>query len=217
MTVLRDQPHTTEHAERYDQLTRTLFARIYPVIAKQILERTGIVRGTCVDIGSGPGPLTIALAHKSDLHIIALDRSQKMQLLLNKNVQTRDLGDRITPVLGDVHTIPFREGACDLVVSRGSYHFWSDLPVAFREIYRILKVGGSACIGGGYGSSEIRDAVMAQKKEMKYEHDNDSENPPGVRFRKYKPGEIETMLEAAGICGYRIINDESGFWMIFTR
>ena len=51
-----------EDAERYDQLTRTTYAQIYPVIAEQILERTRISRGICVDIGSGPGPLSIALA-----------------------------------------------------------------------------------------------------------------------------------------------------------
>ncbi len=204
-----------EDAERYDQLTRTTYAQIYPVIAEQILERTRISRGICVDIGSGPGPLSIALALKSDLHMIALDTSPKMQNLLWKNIRLRNLTERICPITGGVHTIPLQDGSCDLVVSRGSYHFWSDLPDAFTEIHRILKDGGIAYVGGGYGSAEIRDAINLKKKEEN--PDQDSVITPGMRFRKYGPGEIEDAIRAAIIGDYRIINDESGFWIIFSR
>lgn len=204
-----------EDADRYDNLTRSVFAQIYPVIASQILERTGIRQGTCVDIGSGPGPLSIALVLSSNLSIISLDTSAKMQSLLMKNVRLRNLSGRIHPIIGDVHRIPLTQGSCNLVVSRGSYHFWNDLPVAFKEIHRILMNGGLAYIGGGYGSLEIRNVVNMQKKEHSIECD--LETTPGVRFRKYGPGEIEDNIRSADIADYQIINDESGLWIIFSR
>ncbi len=206
---------TAKDAERYDKLTRTTYAQIYPVIASQILERTGICNGICVDIGSGPGPLSIALTLQSDLFMIALDTSPKMQKLLWKNSRLRDLTGQICPAIGDVHTIPLKSGSCDLVVSRGSYHFWNNLSGAFKEIYRVLKEGGIAYIGGGYGSSEIRDAINRQKQREMPEQE--SVITPGMRFRKYGPGEVEDAIRDASIDVYRIINDESGFWMVFSR
>ncbi|PWR71336.1 class I SAM-dependent methyltransferase [Methanospirillum lacunae] len=205
----------TEDADRYDNLTRSVFAQIYPVIASQILEKTGIRDGTCIDIGSGPGPLSMALVTSSNLSIMALDNSAKMQSLLMKNTKLQNLSGRIHPIIGDVHRIPLTHGSCDLVVSRGSYHFWRNLPIAFNEIRRVLRDGGLAYIGGGYGSSEIRNAVNQQKKENSSECD--METIPGVRFRKYGPGEIEDSIRSAGISEFRIINDESGFWIIFSK
>ncbi len=52
---------------QYDEPPRTYGFCIYPVIANQILERTGITRGACLDVGSGPAPLAIALAWISNL------------------------------------------------------------------------------------------------------------------------------------------------------
>ena len=83
---------------------------------------------------------------------MTLDSSPKMQSLVIQNIRSLDLDLRIIPLLGDVHAIPAGEETFDLVVSRGSYHFWNDLPAAFREIFRVLKPGGIAYIGGGYGS-----------------------------------------------------------------
>jgi hypothetical protein len=52
---------TGEDAQLYDTYARTTFARIFPVIANQILERTRITKGTCLDVGSGLALLAIAL------------------------------------------------------------------------------------------------------------------------------------------------------------
>lgn len=206
---------TPDNARQYDEYTRTSFAGIYPVIAGQILERTGITRGFCLDIGTGPAPLAIALAMGSDLSIAALDNSFEIQSLALRNIRTHRLEHRVFPVLGDVHLIPFGDETCDLVVSRGSYHFWRDLPGAFREILRVLQLGGRGYIGGGYGSSQVKEEVLAGRKERGIRDDPDC--PQRTRFKKFKPGEIEYSIETAGIRRYRIINDDSGFWMVFAK
>jgi len=206
--------NTAENAKQYDEFTRTSFSRIYPVIAGQILERTGITHGTCLDIGSGPAPLAIAVALRSYLHVIALDSSPNMQSFILRNVIARNMRERITPVLGDVHSIPLTRETCDLVISRGSYHFWHDFPGALREVHRILKSGGKAYIGGGYGSSSIRDEVLAKRKERGIVDDQDH---PRQRFRKFEASEIKSITEQARFGEYEIINDDSGFWMIFGK
>lgn len=206
---------TSHHARQYDTSTRTVFARIYPVIADLIIDRTGITRGTCLDVGSGPAPLAIALALRSDLQIMALDTSPTMQSLMVQNIRALNLDTRIVPLLCDVHTIPIADETCDLVVSRGSYHFWNDLSTAIREIYRVLKPGGTAHIGGGYGSLKIKNDVLARRKEQGIMYDSGCST--NTRFSKVGVGEIESSLITAGIRDHRIINDDSGFWILFHK
>jgi ubiquinone/menaquinone biosynthesis C-methylase UbiE len=206
---------TANDARQYDEFTRTTFARIYPVIANQIIDRTGITTGTCLDVGSGPAPLAIAIALLSDLHVTALDSSREMHAIALQNICARGLARRVIPLIGDVHAIPAGDGAFDLIVSRGSYHFWSDLPAAFREIYRVMKPGGAAYIGGGYGTTQIKAEVLAGRKERGIVDDPD--HPARTRFRKFRPGEIEAAIEVAGISKYHIISDDMGFWMILHK
>ncbi|MDD3407168.1 MAG: hypothetical protein PHP13_03705, partial [Methanomicrobium sp.] len=90
-----------------------------------------------------------------------------------------------------------------------------DFPLAIREICRVLKPSAKAYIGGGYGSSEIRDRVLASRKERGII--DDPVKPVRTRFRKFRQGEIEESIESAGVSDYIIINDDSGFWMIITK
>ncbi|WP_205013216.1 SAM-dependent methyltransferase, partial [Pseudomonas shirazica] len=78
-----------------DRIAKTIFAPIYPVIAEQILDRCGITRGRCLDIGSGPGSLGIALARSSDLVVTLLDSSLEALKIAEGNVRDAGLSDRI--------------------------------------------------------------------------------------------------------------------------
>jgi hypothetical protein len=44
-------------AQKFDRIARGVFAPVYPVIAGQIIARTGVTRGVCLDIGCGGGYL----------------------------------------------------------------------------------------------------------------------------------------------------------------
>ncbi|MCK9581434.1 MAG: class I SAM-dependent methyltransferase [Methanoregula sp.] len=204
-----------DEARQYDEYARTIFARVYPVIADQILERTGIIDGSCLEVGSGPALLGIALALLSDLRVTALDSSPKMQAIAYKNIQERCVEKLVIPVTGDVHAIPAADDMFCLVVSRGSYHSWDDLPSAFREIYRVLRPGGMAYVGGGYGSARLRDEVYANRKEHAILDFPGYALP--MRFHKFTVGEIQAALDTAGIRDYHIISDDSGFWILFKK
>jgi SAM-dependent methyltransferase len=206
---------TGDDARQYDEFSKTTLARIYPIIANQILERTGITNGACLDVGSGPAPLAMAIALLSDLRVTALDSSLEMYNLAQENIRSRCMEDRVIPVIGDVHAIPAADATFSLVISRGSFPFWKDLPTAFREIYRVLRPGGSAYIGGGYGNSRIRDEVRAGRKERGIADDPD--HSAATKFRTFLPGEAESSIESAGIRDYRIIDDDSGFWMVIRK
>ncbi len=143
--------------ERMDNLSKGIFKDIYPLIARQIIERCGIKKGICIDIGSGPGALAVALAKITDLNIYSLDISAEMHVIAKKNIEREGLIHRIFPVIGNVHQLPFSDNFADLIVSRGSMFFWKDKKTSFKEIYRVLRSGGRVYIGWGFGSAELKE------------------------------------------------------------
>jgi len=188
---------------------------VYPVVALQIIIRTGIRSGLCLDLGSGSASLAIALTRVSDLQIFAVDSSETTLSQVPGNIVALSLEDRIIPLLADVHMIPFGDEVCDLVVSRGSYHLWENLPAAMAEIYRILKTGGKAYVGGGYGSQNLRDRMYALRRRDTALDDSDLSGTS--TFYKYTEEEIRVALNDAGISKFHLINDESGFWMMIEK
>lgn len=202
----------SEGAGRMDRIAKTIFAPIYPVIAEQILDRCGITRGRCLDIGSGPGSLGIALARSSDLVVTLLDSSLEALKIAEGNVRDAGLSDRIYLLPGDVHDIPFPAGSIDLIVSRGSIFFWDDLARAFAEIHRVLAPGGKTYVGGGFGTAELRDSITEAMIKK---------NPDWKNFRDKNLG-ADNQARIAGVVRdlgipHRIINDDSGFWVLMEK
>lgn len=204
-----------DNALKMNDIAKTVFAPIYPVIAKNALAVTGISRGVCLELGSGPAMLSIAVARQTpDMELIAFDFSPDSGLIAMDNIREAQLADRIRTEAGDVHAMPFDDGCIDLIVSRGSMFFWKDLESAFREIYRVLAPGGATYIGGGFGSLDLREQVVAEMLKR---------NPAWDCYAKKKTdgdgtkrfGELFRQLGCAD--AYRIIDDETGFWVVLTK
>lgn len=202
-----------QKARSFDKIASTVFTPIYPVIAGQILERTGKRGGFALDLGSGPAHLAMAVAKQSDLRIFALDSSPMMLMVALEHIKTADLVRKVVPVLGDVHAIPFEDGTIDLVFSRGSWFFWEELYLGFQEIYRVLAPGGIAYIGGGFGNLKLKTKIFSIMKNK----DPDFEKGAQQRMEKNAPDRIRNELEKAGIRSYDLIQDESGFWAVLKR
>ena len=51
----------------------------------------------------------------------------------------------VTFVQGDVGKLTFADGSFDLVLSLNGFHAFPDKKAAYREIFRVLKPGGTFC------------------------------------------------------------------------
>jgi predicted RNA methylase len=80
--------------EGFDLIAREVFAPLYPVVAHQILCGTGVRRGRCLDVGTGPGLLGLALAQLTDLEVCLLDRDPEMLRLARRNVAASPLATK---------------------------------------------------------------------------------------------------------------------------
>jgi ubiquinone/menaquinone biosynthesis C-methylase UbiE len=192
------------NAEEFDWVARNIFAPVYPVIAGQIKEKTGISEGFCIDLGCGGGYLGIALAGITDMNILLLDESPEMISIARHNLAASGLERRVWAVTADVHSIPLADDTADLVVSRGSVFFWKDKGAAFREIRRVLKPGGRAYIGGGMGSSELMQEIGGEMKAM-----NRDLGMNGKSSEKM----YQEVLRSAGFVDFTVRRGDAGFWI----
>jgi ubiquinone/menaquinone biosynthesis C-methylase UbiE len=203
----------TQKAQRFNHLAKTALAPANPVIARQIKETCGIISGTAIDVGSGPALLAIELARITSLRIYAMDLSEAMHPIATENILNAGCSDRIFPVTGDAEKMPCPDASADLMVSRGAAFFWEEPAAAFRECRRVLKIGGKAFIGGGFGS----ESLLAEIKQTM-----DTIDPTwidGVRTRlgTEMADRFRDALGKAGIQDYEILHDSWQLWVIFGK
>jgi ubiquinone/menaquinone biosynthesis C-methylase UbiE len=200
------------NARQYNERTmKGLFRKIYPVIAGQAIARTGIHSGLCVDLGGGPGMLGICVAEASDMQVAIVDPLNECIELARENIAEHGLGHRVTAQLGHAEALPLPDALVDLVVSRGSIYFWEDQRQGLREIFRVLRPGGWAFVGGGFGTRELRDEILAEKAD-----DGEWNKARKERGNKHPPEHFRAMLAELAIDGVVDSGDE-GMWIVFRK
>jgi SAM-dependent methyltransferase len=131
----------------YDALSRLLLgpflARIAADVAAVAPEGARVL-----EVGCGPGRLSIRLARQHGLEVTGLDLDPAMIDRARANADRPGNSDQRRPsfVVGDVATLAFPDRSFDLVVSTLSMHHWADPTVGLAEIGRVLRPGGRALI-----------------------------------------------------------------------
>jgi ubiquinone/menaquinone biosynthesis C-methylase UbiE len=199
--------------EEFNKIASEIFAPIYPVIAGQIIKKTGINKGICLDIGSASGHLGKAISSISDLYVFLMDDSYDALCIAEKQLYEKNQNLRFKITYGDVHKIPFGEESVNLVVSRGSLWFWQDKKKAIEEIYRVMAKGGFAYIGGGFGNKELKEKISVRMTELNNEKWEDRMK----RIRGECTKEYLDKLLSEMKLPFEIIDDDSGLWVVISK
>jgi SAM-dependent methyltransferase len=99
-----------------------------------------------LEVGCGPGRLSIRLARQHGLEVTGVDLDPAMISRARANADR--LGDEHRPefLVGDVASLAFPDRSFDLVVSTLSMHHWADPTAGLTEIGRVLRPGARALI-----------------------------------------------------------------------
>jgi ubiquinone/menaquinone biosynthesis C-methylase UbiE len=161
-------PQAPEGAHRFQGGPSMLAGRI--IVDYGITEGKSLV--ICPNDAGGTQALQKGLVEMTNLKIIALYPSEKVAGVAEKRIRRAGLSNRITCKAGMVDALPFEEASFNLVVGVGPVLIWGDRQKKMREVYRVLRPGGAALIGGRYlGMPDFRkvssetlraDAVAAQ-------------------------------------------------------
>lgn len=136
--------HFEAHAER-------LLQPVYPWLLKDLKDfyARSLVGRRILEIGCGPGFMNPLFAEAGLGEIFGVDLSMPML----QKARSRSDFSKTFQIQANASALPFIDEKFDLVFSRGSIFFWQNLSECFKEIFRILKPGGMALVGGGYGLS----------------------------------------------------------------
>ena len=199
----------------YDSNAAKQFETIYRNIVQQVIDDYEIVEGTALDIGCGPGRMTVMLAEMTKLDVTGLDIEPEVVEIARRHATEAGLSDRLHFVAADAHSLPFADESFDLVISRGTLPFLRDQAQAVGEVHRVLRPGGIAFLGGGMGrytppeqANALYPKGVAPQTALDWgpgQSREDSIFPFPVRS-------FDALMTKAGIPDYTVIN-EGGRWV----
>jgi SAM-dependent methyltransferase len=134
-------------ADVYDMLSRLLLGSLFDGIAA---DAAGVAPegARVLEVGCGPGRLSIRLARQHSLDVTGLDLDPAMVERARANVDRLGNGNQRRPafLVGDAASLAFPDGSFDLVVSTFSMHHWADPTAGLAEIARVLRPGARALV-----------------------------------------------------------------------
>ena len=103
--------------------------------------------GAALDVATGTGDFVVKLGQMPETtEIVGVDFSPGMLEVARRKTERRGLSARVTYALGDVHALPFADDAfASATVGFGVRNF-TDVPLALREMVRVLRPGGRVAI-----------------------------------------------------------------------
>jgi ubiquinone/menaquinone biosynthesis C-methylase UbiE len=140
-----------------------------------------------LDIATGSGHTAFALAsHVAS--VVGIDITMKM-LREAENLKAERSVANVVFRTGDVHRLPFPDGAFQLVTCRRAAHHFSNIALALQEVRRVLAPAGRVVIDD---RSVPEDDFIDQCMNLLDTYHDES------HVREYRPSEWRRMLEDAG-------------------
>jgi len=116
--------------------------------AEEILQKSGVTKGYCVDLGCGDGELAYHLARRSDLHICAVDDDPARVAQAREKLTLAGLyGTRVTVQHRDLANTGYPDYFANLVVSNRSINKGESTLVTAEAARLQRPCGGVTCVG----------------------------------------------------------------------
>jgi ubiquinone/menaquinone biosynthesis C-methylase UbiE len=100
-----------------------------------------------LDIGCGTGLLSLKLLQASNCSITGIDNSKEMLAIFQNKIKKLKLDKQVVCRYMDAASLNFNNDTFDIVVSSVTLHHLKEKLRPLRNIYRILKPGGTFIIG----------------------------------------------------------------------
>jgi ubiquinone/menaquinone biosynthesis C-methylase UbiE len=98
-----------------------------------------------LDLGSGAGHVSFALARGGAQRVVAYDLAPQMLEVVAAEAAARG-HSQIQSLRGAAEQLPFADATFELAVSRYSAHHWQSVPRALSEAWRVLVPGGTLIV-----------------------------------------------------------------------
>jgi ubiquinone/menaquinone biosynthesis C-methylase UbiE len=143
------------------------------------VEALGVGEGDrALDLGFGGGVGIRALLAAGASHVTGAELSGDMVALGRRAFADEIAAGRVELVEGSLPSLPFGDGAFDVVITANTIYFWPDTEAGMRELRRVLAPGG-------------RLGIVNGRKE-------DMQGPLFESFKTFSEDELATALRSGG-------------------
>jgi outer membrane protein assembly factor BamB len=120
----------------------------YAQVAREILNKSGVTTGICLDLGCGTGELALELARRSELHVVGIDPDPANVERARRMLDGAGVyGSRVSIHCGDPRRTPYPRNVANLIVSARILAGNTGVPDG-AEVARLQRpYGGAVCLG----------------------------------------------------------------------
>lgn len=141
-----------------------------------------------LDVATGTGFTALALVPRCH-EVIGVDFTAGMVREARALRDARGISN-LTFCLGDAETLPFREGAFDIVTCRLASHHFPDLPAALAEMARVTRPGGRVVLDDTCAPEDPGLAALMNEWELRRDPSHVANHPPS---------RLEAMVGGSGL------------------
>ena len=187
-----------------------LWKPVYPYLAQHILEVYGRQDGNILEVGPFCGVIFNLQEEKVGDSFLIATFPPKMTNYFRREAIERGVEGKIKVFESDPYLSGIEEKTIDLAIFRGAFFFPSLGEANLSEIHRVLRPGGFAFIGGGFGK-QTPEAVIKNIGKKSQELN--------LRLGKIHLSEkkLRQNLQATKLKGKIELISEGGLWVIMKK
>ena len=187
----------------------TLWEGIHPHLACFVARIYDRAEGDCLELGPFAGGIAQGLlALAPGLKVVVAWEPPALGEAMREEDKGTPFAQRMMIIPSPLVPLAFVDQAFDLVVFRGAFFFLT--PPLLQEIYRVLRYGGIAIVGGGYGPDTPQEAIMtiaAESKELNLL----------LGKQWMTEADLTRMIQEASLSAEAEISHDGGMWVILRK
>jgi SAM-dependent methyltransferase len=187
-----------------------LWEPIRPFLTRQVEELYGRRNGNILEIGPFSG-LIFALAQKKVGQSFSIAAFPQAAIrMYRQEARKHGLEDRVRIVESDSSLMGIADDSGDLAIFRGALFFPILFRVDFEAIYRVLRTGGIAFVGGGFGKhtpAEVISKIGKRSEEL---------NASMGRVR-VSVESVREQIRLSNLEGKCEITTDGGLWVVMKK
>jgi ubiquinone/menaquinone biosynthesis C-methylase UbiE len=171
------------------RLGGVIMARSNRPCAEWVVDELDVRRGDAIlEIGFGPGVAIALLAERTpDGRVAGVDPSAAMVSQARaRNRHAAEQG-RVDLRTGTAERLPFAAGEFDKALAINSMQLWPDAPAGLREVWRVLKPGGTLALAFTPYSGQSRSGLTELVAAAGFSAPEVRERDGNVQVRAIKP------------------------------
>lgn len=141
-----------------------------------------------LELGFGAGrAIELVAARAPNGQIAGIDISQEMVRSASRRNARAIKAGQVILRQGDLSALPYPDSQFDKIFTIQTFYFWSDIPQALAEIFRVLKPGGKLVVTLSTGTIDTAEATGLEQ----YQHILEEQVLPAMRQLGFTQASIQ--------------------------